>query len=477
MVQARLTRRGVLAAGAGVAVAGPAQAEAEHPLAGQTIELSVMVLAGSAPSRIAEAMAPSFAGYARQTHGYDASIRFGAMPYTQQLEVASTALASPEHQLFILDRKWIAALAAPKAIVPVNPLIQANPALDVAWYTPALREAYQVFPDGTNNRWGFPQAGDALVLFVRGDMLAAESEAFQAAHGRALPRDWEAFEALGWDEYATVLAFFTRPEQGLYGFASAMSGDYDFISGPALSFLRSAGGEVWAPVGGQVEGVLNTDGNARALAAYKSLLQYQPPDALGYGPAEVSAAFAQGRVFSALQWASAGSDVIGAEMRDKVMVVPAPTVTGAEGKAGRNYLLGGQSWLLNAASDAAHRRVATDFLAWWFRPETALDYARRGGAPCDMATLSRPDFDALQPWFRAYRTMLQASSDFWHDPKYAALLAVQQEAFTAYAGGRVEDPRHALDTVACGQQAILFDEGTAERQPSEACRGTSALPH
>ncbi len=51
------------------------------------------------------------------------------------------------------------------------------------------------------------------------------------------------------------------------------------------------------------------------------------------------------------------------------------------------------------------------------------------------------------------------SRDFWHLPEYAELLAVQQEAYSAYAAGQVNDPKRVLDYIAAKQQQILFDKG------------------
>ncbi len=153
------------------------------------------------------------------------------------------------------------------------------------------------------------------------------------------------------------------------------------------------------------------------------------------------------------------------------MVVPPPGFKDKSGTLRRNYIIGGQPWVINAFNDKAHMRVALDFMKWWYLPETANDYLHRGGLPCDKATLTKAGFDALYPWNRTYKYMLERSSDFWHDPKYAEMLSVQQEAWTGYMTGQIADPMHALQYVACKQQAILFDEGTAQQQPTSACSG------
>ncbi len=201
------------------------------------------------------------------------------------------------------------------------------------------------------------------------------------------------------------------------------------------------------------------------------MLKYQPPGAINYGIAEIVDVFTQGKAFSAWQWAAVGGAMITPALKDKVIVVPPPGFKQADGTLKRNYIIGGQPWVINAFNDDAHARVALDFMKWWYLPETQMEFAKRGGNPSDKATLTTAGFDDIHPWYRTYKYMLNRSTDFWHDPKYSEMLAVQQEAFTAYATGQIDDPAHALSYTACKQQAILFDSGTASTEPTGVCSG------
>ena len=75
----------------------------------------------------------------------------------------------------------------------------------------------------------------------------------------------------------------------------------------------------------------------------------------------------------------------------------------------------------------------------------------------------------MQPHFRAYKYMLDKSQDFWHDPNYAEMLAIQQEAWNGYMSDVIDDPMLALTYPACKQQGILYDAGRTETAPSDAC--------
>ncbi len=443
-------------------------------MAGQAVEFSILGIADWHPSALVREMAPGFVAYAKAEYGYDLTVRYEDAPVSTLYEKAAASFAakSAAYNLVIADSQWLGSFAAEKWILPINPILAANKALDAEWYAPVVAEAYQLFPDGSNNRWGLPQTGDVLALFVRRDLLTAagEAEAFKARFGAELPQSWEDFERLTWDEYSKVLAFFHRPAQGVCGFVSHFSGEYDYLSCPAASFMLGAGGRLWDARTGQVEGVLNTEGNARALEAYVALRQYQPEGAADV--ADVSALFSGGRVFSALQWAGAGPSMIPASMREQVMVVPPPGFR-AKGGVTRRYVIGGQVWALNDRNDAAQTRVAVDFLNWWYLPETVRAFAAGGGMPCDKTSVSAADFADLQPWFRTYRYMLPRSGDLWHDPRFAELLAAQQAGLAMFASGKLADAKLVLDLVACRQQAILFAEGSAERRPGEACRSLS----
>ena len=475
-----LSRRSMLAGagtlGLATALAAPRIARgADSPLRGKSIHMAILGIAGWTPSKLGVDLAPDFVRYAKEKYGYDASFSYSEAPFSQLFQKAATSLAtrSAEYNIIISDSQWLGALAQPKWILPLDKIIATRKSLDVEWYAPVVRTAYQVYPDGSKHRWGLPQEGDCMGLYIRKDLLSApgEADAFQKRYGRKLPQSWEDFEALSFPDFLKLVEFFNRPDKGFNGLGMQYSREYDFISDPVMSLMRSEGGDIWSPKTGQVEGVLNTDGNAKALAQYKDMLRFMPQSAINFGVAELIDSFTQGKIFSAIQWCAVGPAMITGALKDKVIVVPPPGFPTASGKLVRDYIIGGQPWVINAFNNPEQRQVALDFMEWWYTPETSLAFAKHGGNPCDKATLTRPDFDAIQPWFRTYKYMLNYSSDFWHDPAYADLLSVQQSAFTAYATGQVADPKHALDYTACRQQKILFEAGTAAKQPGSACNG------
>ena len=461
--------------GAG-ALARPNLALAQKsPLAGKSISMRILGIAGWLPSKLGVDMSPGFSKYAKDRYGYDVSFSFADAPFGTLFQKAATSLAtrSQEYNIIISDSQWLGALATPKWIVQVNDIIAKNPELNIEWWSPSVRSSYQVFPDGSTKLWGFPQVGDVYGIFVRKDILEGpgEADAFKAKFGRPLPTTWDDFEKMDFDQWTDLISFFNRPEKGYHGMAAQYSREYDAASCPTLSVMRSTGGDVWDPKTGQVQGILDTPGNAKAMEMYKSWLKYQPPGATNYFIAEVIDAFTQGKAFAAWQWVATGATMIPASLKDKVIVVPPPSFKRADGKLYRDYIIGGQPWVINAFNDPEHMQVAIDFMKWWYLPDTQHEYLMKGGMPCDKATCSRADFDDINPWNKTYKYMLLRSSDFWHDAKFSEMLSAQQEAFTGYYTGQISDPMHALQWTACTQQKVLFDEGTAEKETGGACSG------
>lgn len=449
-----------------------------HPLAGKKIDMNILGIAGWLPSSLGVKMSPLFADYVKEKYGYDVTFGFAEAPFSDLFQKAATSLAtkSQEYNIIISDSQWLGALAKPGWILKLNDIIAKNKGLQLDWYSDTVTNTYMRYPDGSQDIWGLPQEGDTKALYVRKDLVEdpKEQQAFQAKYNMKLPSTFEDYENLNADDYEKVMEFFTRPDKGLWGAAWQYSRVYDFCTCPLFSMMWSSGGEIWDPKTGQVEGVLNTDANAKVMERMKSWLKYMPPGATNYGIAEEIDVWTQGKVATCLQWAAVGLAMITPENKDKVLVVPPPKFGKAK-EDKRVYCMGGQPWVINAFNDDAKMRVAVDFMNWWYLPETTLEYAKRGGNPCDKATLSKTEFDTINPWNKAYKFMLEPgrSQDFWHDPKYSEMLAIQQEGFTSYMTGQTASAKQALDYIACAQQQILYDSGTAKTEPSGMCSSTS----
>lgn len=463
----------------------PALGQDEHPLAGQTIDMSILGIGGWLPSSLGADMANDlFAPYAQENYGYTVNFTFTESPFESlfQRAAASLATGSDEFNIIISDSQWLGALATPGWIVDMDELIanglpdmgiDPQPALDLELYSDVARQTYQVFPDGSDEIWGLPQEGDVQVLFVRTDIVNNPDEmaAFEAENGFKIPETFEEWEALTMENFELIAGWFTRPDEDLYGVAMQHSIVYDFYSMQLYPFMWSRGGEHWDQENLTMVGTLDSEVNAEALEWNRRMLNYTPPGALNMGIAENVDAFTQGKAATAIQWAAVGLSMITDEIADSVAIVPPPAFENEDGELTRIYSMGGQPWVLNAYNTPEQMRVAVDFLNWWYLPETQTEFAVRGGNPVTASSMNDPGFEAINPWNRAFKYMLEdgRARDFWHEPNYSEMLALQQEEFTAFASGTYNDAMAVLEYVACEQQAILYDNGRTEVAPPDSC--------
>lgn len=446
---------------------------------GKTVDFGYSRIAGWPPSAAAEAMWPKFQAYAREKYGYTANLTFAEAPFGELFQKIAPTLASQsqEFNLMVVDSQWLGALAEPGWIVPADRIYKLNPELDLEPYSSLVPNTYQVYPDGSGKRWGFPQMPDTQGVFLRLDWLQdPKNQAdFKAKYGRDLGTTYADYENITMKEFEDLLAFFNRPAEGVFGTALQYSKDYDFFSCAYYPFVYSQGGKIWDPATNNVQGILNTDANAKAMEEFVALKQYQADSFATQGIGEVIDLFTKGKVFSAFQWNAVGAAMITPELKGKVLVIPLPKFPGPDGKPQIIGAMGGQPWVVNAFNDDDHMRVSIDFLKWWYSPEVQDDFImNNGGLPWTKEGVNNPKYMEAIPYMASFKYMLGegVSQDFWHVPEYSQMLAVQQEAFNAYATGQIKSAKAALDYVAAKQQAILFEAKRTTTPPPE---GTDKL--
>lgn len=455
--------------------ASPLQGTVGDEMKGKTIELSFATIGGWPPSQAPMVMFPKFAEYAMEKYGYTVTARETQAPFASLFQKVAPTLASKsqEYNLIVSDSQWLGALSEPGWIVKADDVYALNPELDIKPYSSLVRNTYQIYPDGSDTRWGFPQMPDTQGLFMRLDMLEdpANQTAWKELHGTDLPTTYDGFADWTIQDYEKLFEFFTRPDEGLYGTAAQYSKDYDFFSCAYHPYVYATGGDIWDPATGNVVGVLNTDANAEQLAYFVSLMKYMPPGAPSFGIAEMIDLFTQGKVFSALNWNAVGLAMTPTIEGASVLVLHHPKFIFPDGSKDVIGAMGGQPWVINAFNDDDHMRVVIDFLKWWYTDEAQADFINNnGGLPWSEAGVNAEGFEDLKAYTRAFKYMLGEgkSRDFWHLPEYAELLAIQQEAYSAFASGQVSDPKRVLDYIAAKQQQILFDKGrTTTPVPAE----------
>lgn len=453
---------------------------------GKSIQFGYSRIAGWPPSSAPENMWPAFQAYAKDKYGYDVSdLSFTEAPFGELFQAIAPTLAagSADYNVMIVDSQWLGALAEPGWIVKADTVFDLNPDLDIEPYSELVASTYQIYPDGSDQRWGFPQMPDTQGVFLRKDWLEdPQNQAdFKAATGKDLPTTYEEYENIMMDDFVEIIDFFNRPSEGYNGTALMYSKEYDFFSCAYYPFAYSQGGEIWDPETRTVWGVLNSDVNARAMEEFVGLKVYQPPTFADQGIGDMIDLFTQGKVFSAFQWLAIGAFMHdpgapagGVQSPDQYLAIPLPKFTGPDGQPNIIGAMGGQPWVINAFNSDDQMRVAVDFLKWWYLPETQdVFILENGGLPWSKEGAANPAYQDI-PYLKPFLYMLQDgySQDFWHEPEYAQMLAIQQEAFTAYATGQVTDAMTALEYAAAKQQEILYNTGRSDTPPPD---GTASL--
>ena len=196
------------------------------------------------------------------------------------------------------DSQSTAEFAGGGHAVRINDIFDQSEYLTADIFPASSLSQYGEYPDGSGEFFGLPVNQDAYGLMYRTDLFEdpAEQAAFREKYGRDL-RVPETYQ-----EAREVAEFFTRPDEGLYGWGQMGGRDYDFATTASNSFLWSFGGELYNPETMEVEGYLNSPASIDGVQAYVDMFQYGPPGSGNWGFDEVNASFQQGQLAMAMQW-------------------------------------------------------------------------------------------------------------------------------------------------------------------------------
>ena len=365
------------------------------------------------------------------------------------------------YDMVVGDSQWIGAASEAGHYVDMTEFFNKHDLTKVM--APATVKYYAEYPAASGKYWSIPAEGDAVGWSYRKDWFEdpKEMEAFKAKYGRglAVPQTYQ--------EARDVAEFFTRPDQGIYGWAQMGGRDYDFATTASNSFLWSFGGELYNPETMEVKGYLDSPASVDGVQAYVDMFQFGPPGSTNWGFDEVNTSIQQGQVAMAMQWFyfnGSNADPKVSKFADKVGFAVLPGAVGRDGKFRRQFSVGGQGMGINKYSKKLPE--LTKFMEWYFQPEQQKRYA----AVCQTGlktVLESPDWQELNSYNRQFSTALQYLNDYWHLPEYPVLLdELQQEISSAAAGTKTV--QQALS------DAAAKNERTLERAGYEIKRGDAA---
>jgi multiple sugar transport system substrate-binding protein len=337
----------------------------------------------------------------------------------------------------------------------VNKVFQDSPYLKANLFSPLSLKLYGEYPDDSGKFWGLPVNQDAYGMMYRKDLFEdpKEKAAFKTKYGRELevPQTYS--------DAKQVAEFFTRPDQGLFGWGQMGGRPYDFATTASNSFLWSYGGELWNPQTHEVKGYLNSPASIQGVQAYVDMFKYGPSGSETWDWDAVNSAFQQGRLAMAMQWYyfdGSNSDPKVNPYAEKTSYGVTPGQVGLDGKFRREMMIGGQGIGLNVYSKKLPQTIK--FLEWFFQPEQQ----KRWAAVCQTglkSVLDSPEWQKVNTYNKSFaNAMTHVHHDYWHLPEYPQLLDILQDEVTAASSGK-KTVKEALDSAAERQEQLLEEAG------------------
>jgi multiple sugar transport system substrate-binding protein len=350
------------------------------------------------------------------------------------------------------DSQSTAEFAGGGHAVLFNDIFERSDALSPDLFSPAALAQYGEYPDGSGQFWGLPVNMDAYGFMYRKDLFENPDEqtAFRERYGYDLapPQTYQ--------EARDMAEFFTRPDQGLYGWGQMGGRDYDFATTASNSFLWSFGGELYNPDTFEVKGYLDSPASIDGVQAYVDMFQFGPPGSGNWGWDEVNAAYQQGSLAMAMQWYyfhGSNADPAVNPYAEVTGFGNLPGAIGRDGKFRRQFSVGGQGMGLNVYSGKLEEMVS--FMEWYFQPEQQQRYA----AVCQTglrSVIASPEWQGLNSYNKHFALAFEYTNDYWHLPEYAIMLDELQEEVSNAISGRKSVAQALADAAERNERTLMM---------------------
>lgn len=352
------------------------------------------------------------------------------------------------------DSQSVAEFAGAGHCLQLNDRIEKSTVLALKDFDARAIARYGEFPDGSGKIWALPINQDSMALVYRKDLFddPKEKEAFKKKYGYdlAVPETYT--------QLRDIAEFFTRPDQGLYGFAQYGGREYDFATSSANSYIWSFGGELWNPQTNEFEGYINSPASVDAIQFFIDMFKFSPPGSNNWGYDEINSALQQGKVAMGEQWffffASIDDPKV-SKIAGKAGFANLPGQVGRDGKFRREVQMGGQGIGINIYSKCVEE--SWKFIEWWETKAPQWAY----GQICQSARLDvvdDPKWQGLNKWNKAFSNAVKMTNDYWHLPEYMILLDILQEEITNAIAGK-KTVKQAMDDCAKRQEREITRGG------------------
>ncbi|MCL5960886.1 MAG: sugar ABC transporter substrate-binding protein [Chloroflexi bacterium] len=345
------------------------------------------------------------------------------------------------YDMAIPDSHWLGEAAAGGHMLDITDWIGKNIKADN--FQPFLD--FCQYPDKSGKYFAIPFHWDPHVFAYRKDMLEdpKEKEAFKAKYGYELKVP-DTFKPELWD----VAEFFTRPDQGTYGFTFKYG---PIADGPMLDFghlLYAYGGQWYDPATKKVSGTLNNEAGLKAAEDFVAFFKFAPPGASNWYLDEPVKSMAQGQVFAIVNWlpfTQGLDDPKQSTVAGKVGWAVMPGMKGADGKVTRGFSLGQAAAGVSAYSK--NKEAAFEFMKWMFNPDLMLEWGLQGGYPVDKTVYTNPKWSGQSAAHKIYVDSVPFVRDAPPSPKTNEMWLLSAEELNKAVTGQ-QTAKQALDNMA-----------------------------
>ncbi len=356
--------------------------------------------------------------------------------------------------LAVWDSQSVAEFAREGHIEMLNEYVENSSSLSFDDFDENALKRYGEYPEGSGKIWAIPINQDAVGMIYRKDLFndPSEKSSFKRRYG------YDLRVPATYDQLMDIAEFFTRPEQGLYGWGQFADIEYDLATSTSNSYLWSYGGELWNYKTKEILGYLDSPASVDGLTRYLKMFDYMPPGGRQWGYLDINDQFRQGNLAMAFQWYvlfGALADPKESAYAGRTGFANLPGAIGRDNKFRRQFSMGGEGVGINSYSKKKQKAWA--FIEWFMLHEQQWKYSSKAQT-ARKDILNDPEWLKLNSYNQHFATALPYTNDYWHLPEYIKLLEIlQQEVVNAVHG--VKTAREALQDAAKRQEDVLQNAG------------------
>lgn len=389
------------------------------------------------------AMEKCWAAY-QSAHPSDVQLEFVPLDLEQLTEALfeKDGLRNGDWDIVHINTDWIARAYERQGLCALDDFLQANPPED---YEKAWSDSLTALQRFEGRIYGLPFHDGPECLVVRNDLFESEEEQarFRARYGKALERPTT------WEDFLTVAAFFTRPEDNLYGtvFAGYPDGHnavFDFCI------------QLWSRGGSLTRGDKAVDLDqplaVEALDFYRSIFRNQSclhPQSAAYESVQAGQAFARGEVAMMVNWfgfASWAQIDDASAVKGRVDVAPIPSAVNGMSPSLNVY------WLYAIAQGSRHKAEAYDFIRFAVSKANDKLLTMEGGVGCRYSTWHDAAINQSIPFYGKLARLHQNARTLPRLASWTEIARVIDETVTA----AVQSDEGSASLLAAAQEKINY---------------------